>query len=779
MPTNSGIIVVYDIKHATDSIDAFVATPNKLTVSVAGADAAVGGGSWPEASAAGQRCGVSGLGIEPLNVARGQALGSASCPSGSEWLSVGDGSIYTMAAAPVDTTTPVCRDVSMPRRRGKSTGRNFTYEGPRSVIRLELDISNALLGRRVERQWMAVFRLRRAVQRDAAARCRAYWKAGHERAADPKALRARLGLSQNGLAGAARAHIERSGWMRDHLTKAIGLHVAAEVWETVDRHLFRDQSGRRHGPPRIGSWRDFTRIPGRARSHTKPTPVWETHRLVGTLDGHLAAYRHPRLPAPVSTVREATRQPIGISILRQPRRLRAPVLPSSGKWADHHGPLAVVFTGLVGGHMVLPVRLPEGAGQWARLSHFLADPNVWHKIDLVRVHDRKAPGGWRYYAHLLILQVGHQSAATRARRAEIPTGRRAGVDSNVSNLALASFPRGHPELLVVEQIACTPGQRQAAARTARWARDRQRALDRSRRNANTDQYSPSVRQAARAARRAANGLATRQISNPGGRRAARADGVPLRAYNRDALSGGYQRIRADHAAEARGASQAKHARAHEIATRIVAVHGNTITIEDTNISTWARLWGKRIAVFSPGMLVAALASECAASGGRLYRAGTRSTALSQHCPCGARVPKTLAQRTHDCPHCGLRADRDVTSAVLASCVELTNPDDPRTARVNYRLARVLRARLASQQEREGSVNRHQPPASPDAGSARTGSHQPVASAERAALGPPPNRPGTPGRSGTSRKQRPSKLIGAAVPTMGPTLKRTVRYVAHP
>ena len=99
--------------------------------------------------------------------------------------------------------------------------------------------------------------------------------------------------------------------MRDHLTKAVGLHVADEVWETVDRHLFADASGRRHGPPRIGSWWEFTRIPGRARSHTKATPVWETWRLVGTLDGHLDAYRHPQLPASVSTAVVAAARPAG------------------------------------------------------------------------------------------------------------------------------------------------------------------------------------------------------------------------------------------------------------------------------------------------------------------------------------------------------------------------------------------------------------------------------------------------------------------------------------
>jgi len=238
--------------------------------------------------------------------------------------------------------------------------------------------------------------------------------------------------------------------------------------------------------------------------------------------------------------------------------------------------------------------------------------------------------------------------------------------------------------------------------------------------------------------------------------------VPLRAYRRDTLSGAYRRTRTDHGAQARAASQAKQARAREVAGRIVASHGNTITVEDCTISTWARLWGKRIALFSPGMLVAALASECHASGGRLNRAGTRTTAMSQHCLCGQRVPKTLAQRTHHCPHCGLHADRDIVSAALAACVQFTDRDDPRTARVDYRLAHALQAGLASQQEWEGSVNRHQPPTPPGVGSDRTGSHHPVASAEQAALDPPPNRPGPPpGRRGTSRKQPAPRLIGAA------------------
>ena len=98
--------------------------------------------------------------------------------------------------------------------------------------------------------------------------------------------------------------------------------------------------------------------------------------------------------------------------------------------------------------------------------------------------------------------------------------------------------------------------------------------------------------------------------------------------------------------------------------------GTSITVEDCSVSTWARLWGKRIQLFSPGMLVAALAAECAATGGRMYRAGTRSTALSQHCLCGARVPKTLAQRTHECPRCGLAGLRQRTQRATSTQADL-------------------------------------------------------------------------------------------------------------
>jgi hypothetical protein len=65
-----------------------------------------------------------------------------------------------MPAPPTDSTTAT----AAAQRRGKSTAPNFKHEGPVSVIRLELDVSDESIRGRVERQWVAVFRLRRALQ---------------------------------------------------------------------------------------------------------------------------------------------------------------------------------------------------------------------------------------------------------------------------------------------------------------------------------------------------------------------------------------------------------------------------------------------------------------------------------------------------------------------------------------------------------------------------------------------------------------------------------------
>ena len=571
---------------------------------------------------------------------------------------------------------PAVAAVAAARRRGKSKTANWRRPEQVAVIALEVDLcGDVVMRRRVEKHWDAVFRLRRAVQRDAAAASRAYLAARHERAGDPQAVRRRLGLNRKAVEDRAKVHVERAGWMRAHLTKATALHVADEVWQSCDRFLFCDSRGRRHGPPRVGSWWDFTRIPGRARSHTKTQPVWETYRLVGSLQDHLDTYGHG------ATIAEAAAMESGRSALSQPKPLPA---PAAGRrsWWDYDGPLAVVYTGLPGGDLVMPVRLAQGAGQFGRLAHFLADPACWHKIDLCRVRDRRAPGGWRYQAHLTILGPGWVGPTTAQLRQFAPTGRIGGVDGNVSNIGVASIERDTTAPTVLtSHVTATPDQQQATAREAKKARARMRALDRSRRASNTGQYRLSRNQQARAERRAA-GLPTRTVDTPAGARIATRAGIPVQAYRKDVVSQAYRDLRADHAAAASATARRKDSVARQTAQAIVAAHGPHLITEDVDVRTWARRWGRGVAAFTPGRMLSRLAGECAAAGGGLLKASTFTTALSQHCTCGARTTKNLSQRWHTCP-CGIEGDRDIVSAAMAATVAFTDTADPRTARIDH------------------------------------------------------------------------------------------------
>ena len=539
-----------------------------------------------------------------------------------------------------------------------------------SVLRLALDTSDPVQRARIEAMFRAAYAVRRAVQRDARDRARAYRAAARERARSPAAVRDRLGLSRTALEHAAYGHLDAAPHLRRFVTKALAMHLADGVWTQAERHLFADARGQRSGMPRVGRWHDFTRLPGRARSHTTANK-WETCRLCGTLAGHRAAY----------TDRTGD--------FVQPRHLR-PV--HSDGWWSYEGPLAVVFTGLADGALVLPVRLPTAPSNQPILEHHLADPSRWHKVDLVRRQDPNAPGGWRYAAHLMVLTPPYVSPSAAARRAQLAVeamDRTAGIDVNVSNVTVASHERGRA--IRVSRVARDTTQQQRDRGRRRRERRRQRALDRSRRAMNRTQYQLSRRQDKRARRRAAAGLRPVDVV-PMGPRKARADGVPLQSYRRDRLSASYRRGRAAQTADAAADAQARRDRARQVAADLVATHGYQLIVEDASIAAWSRSWGRAVAAFSPGLLIAALDREAravatlAGGGGGVVRAATRATALSQHCPCGARVTKRLAERVHRCPACSLRGDRDAVAAVLASFVVFAAPGQSSSARVDYTAA---------------------------------------------------------------------------------------------
>ncbi|MGW7458190.1 zinc ribbon domain-containing protein [Streptomyces sp. NPDC054797] len=583
------------------------------------------------------------------------------------------------------------------RSRGKNKAPKWTKpdDGLVSVMVLPLAVTDPADLARLVKLFGAMWSIKRAVQRDARARVDAYWAAKHERDRDgAKAARQRLGLSREALERCAYKHLEAAGHLKHHASKALAMHMADEVWNGVQRHLFADATGKRHGRPKAGRLHDFTRIPGRARSHTT-AHKWETFRLVGTLHGHVMACADG-------------------GTLKQPRLMPVPALPSgsvptgkttaSGRpgmrkatWWDHTGPLAVVFAGGPDSHsgdLVLPVRVPQQPGQWERVEHFLASPGRWHKVDLVRRRKASAPGGWVYEAHLMVLGPGYTAPAVREMRAQAAAlDRIGGVDGNVSNLSVVSFPAsldpddGKP---MSTEVTLPEGERALLAKQAKKRRGCARALERSRRATNAAQYGLSRKQAKRAERRATKGLTPKTVTVPGGARAARSDGVPKQAYRRDRLSTNYREQRARQAEAAASSAERRRHRARQVARKIITAHGPVLVVEDCDIRTWYRLWGKRLSQTTPGMLITALDQECTAAGGRLVRASTWSTALSQHCLCGERVNKTLRDREHKCIACGLAGKRDLVSAALAAFVRFTDVDDLKTAYLDSALSRHAR-----------------------------------------------------------------------------------------
>ncbi|WP_241266201.1 transposase [Streptomyces boncukensis] len=570
---------------------------------------------------------------------------------------------------------------------------------------------------RLDGLYSAMWSLKRAVQRDARAKVDAYWAAYHERNEQgAKAVRQRLGLSREALERSAYEHLEDSGHLKHHVSKALAMHIADEVWNGVSRHLFPDTTGHRFGRPKVGIWHDFTRIPGRARSHTTENK-WETFRLVGTLHGHVMAYtdggRHELMQPrqmPTPTAPEG-RVPTGkITAAGKPGTRRA-------NWWDYKGPLAVVFAGGPEGKrgdLVLPVRVPQAPGQRERVRHFLANPLAWHKVDLVRRRKASAPGGWVHEAHLTVLGPGYSSPAVRAMRDRAAQlDRIGGVDGNVSNLSIASFPAslggGKPEST---EITLTDAERLLVEKQAKKKRGRARALERSRRASNAAQYGMSKKQANRATRRAAKGLEPKAVTVPGGARDTRSDGVPKQAFRRDRLSATYREQRARQAEHAASIAEYRRHRARQAAREIIATHGPVLVAEDCDIRTWYRLWGKRLSQTTPGMLISALKAECEAAGGRLVRASTWSTALSQHCLCGERVHKRLRDREHKCIACGLVGKRDRVSAALAAFVRFTDVDDPKTAFLDTtasRNAQITYAEALEEALRESTTSCPKPP----------------------------------------------------------------------
>ena len=163
----------------------------------------------------------------------------------------------------------------------------------------------------------------------------------------------------------------------------------------------------------------------------------------------------------------------------------------------------------------------------------------------------------------------------------------------------------------------------------------QRAMDRSRRANNPDNYN-------------ANGTIKK------GRKAWR-------------NSTRYKKLRARKAELERKLAAHRKSLHGKLANEVIR-RGCTIRTEKVSYKSWQKNFGKSIGRRAPGMFIEILKRKAESAGGRMEDISTRKTALSQTCLCGARKKKKLSQRTHHCDKCGVVAQRDVFSAFLAKHV---------------------------------------------------------------------------------------------------------------
>ena len=97
--------------------------------------------------------------------------------------------------------------------------------------------------------------------------------------------------------------------------------------------------------------------------------------------------------------------------------------------------------------------------------------------------------------------------------------------------------------------------------------------------------------------------------------------------------------------------------------------GTTVKTEKLSYKGFQKMFGKSVGRRAPGTFLEKLRYKAVNAGGEVIEFNTRTTALSQVCQCGAKQKKKLKERWHNCPKCGIKAQRDVYSAYLACFVE--------------------------------------------------------------------------------------------------------------
>ncbi len=99
--------------------------------------------------------------------------------------------------------------------------------------------------------------------------------------------------------------------------------------------------------------------------------------------------------------------------------------------------------------------------------------------------------------------------------------------------------------------------------------------------------------------------------------------------------------------------------------------GRTFLLEQVSYRAWQRRCGRSVQRRAPGLFVQILTRLAHSAGGQVHSVPTRTTKRSQTCQCGSVTKQPLSLRVHHCERCGVRMQRDLSSAYL---IRLVDPD---------------------------------------------------------------------------------------------------------
>jgi transposase len=307
------------------------------------------------------------------------------------------------------------------------------------------------------------------------------------------------------------------------------------------------------------------------------------------------------------------------------------------------------------------IRFRDGRLEWSGLAVPCRidskDPvHEWglsHKVKYCRVIHRRIRGHDRWYLQLVL------EGMPLVKPKNQPSEGFVGVDVGPSTIAAVDPEQATLSTFCEELL---PKQRKI--------RRLQRALDRSRRATNPENFNP--------------------------------DGTAKKGRRRWVRSHRYERARAAKA-ELERRTGAHRKSLHGSMANAILRRGKRVRAEGVPYRAWQKRWGRSIGRRAPAMFMGILDRKSRAAGGGLEEISTRATRLSQTCICGRVRKKSLSERVHCC-ECGIEVQRDLMSAYLALHVKDNLLDAGRASEAWPTMEPLLRAASSGGTRESAPVN---------------------------------------------------------------------------